>query len=197
MSDLWIYLQIGLKHVLDINGYDHVLFLIALTVPYTFKDWRRILLLVSIFTIGHTAALLLAVFKVISINSSIVEFLIPVTILITAIFALAGAGKSVKPGNIGTVVGVTLFFGVIHGLGFSNYFLSILGGKPSDQIIPLLQFALGIEIAQIIVVLAVLVIGYAVQSVFKFSRRDWTLVASAFVIGVVLPLILESEIWKG
>ena len=197
MSDFWMYLQLGLNHVLDIKGYDHVLFLIALTVPYIFKDWKRILLLVSVFTLGHTTALLLAVFRIVTIRPQIVEFLIPITILITAIFALSSAGKSAKAGSNGTVIGITLFFGIIHGLGFSNYFVSMLGGKPSDQILPLFEFALGIELAQVIVVVAVLVVGYIVQTFLKFSRRDWTLVASAFVIGVVVPMIIENEIWKG
>lgn len=197
MSDFWMYVKLGLNHVLDIKGYDHVLFLIALTVPYVFRDWKRILLLVSVFTIGHTTALLLAVFRVVTIKAEIVEFLIPITILMTAIFALISAGKSAKAGSNGTVLGITLLFGIVHGLGFSNYFVSMLGGKPSDQILPLLEFALGIEIAQVIVVVAVLIIGFMVQKFLKFSRRDWTLVASAFVIGVVVPLILENEIWKG
>ncbi|MBF0694785.1 MAG: HupE/UreJ family protein [Flavobacterium sp.] len=197
MSDFWVFFQIGLKHVLDINGYDHVLFLIALVVPFTTKDWKRILLLVSIFTLGHTAALLLAVLKIVSVNPVTVEFLIPISILITAVFALFNAGKSAKSKSDALIIGVTLFFGLIHGLGFSNYFLSILGGKPSEQIIPLLQFALGIEVAQLIVVVAVLILSYIVQGFLKFSRRDFVLVMSAFVIGVVLPIIIEHDIWKG
>src|SRR5690606_16361250 len=96
MSEFWIYFQIGLKHVLDINAYDHVLFLIALTIPYAFKDWKRILLLVTVFTVGHTLALLLSVFGIIAVKANIVEFLIPITILITAVFHLFTAGKASK-----------------------------------------------------------------------------------------------------
>lgn len=197
MSEFWLYLNIGLHHVLDIDGYDHVLFLIALTVPYAFKDWKRVLILVSLFTLGHTLALLLSVFEVVMIKEYVVEFLIPITILITALFHLFTAGKSAKKDSITFVAFVTLFFGIIHGLGFSNYFKSILTGENVDKLIPLLEFALGIEVAQIIVVLIVLLLSYVVQTFFRFSKRDWTLVMSAFVIGVVLPMIIESDIWKG
>lgn len=197
MSEFWLYFNIGLKHVLDIDGYDHVLFLIALTVPYAFKDWKRVLILVSLFTLGHTLALMLSVFEVVIIKASLVEFLIPITILITALFHLFTAGKSSKKESITFVAFVTLFFGIIHGLGFSNYFKSILPGEKVDKLVPLLEFALGIEVAQIIVVLIVLLLSYIVQTFFRFSKRDWTLVMSSFVIGVVLPMIIGSDIWNG
>ena len=196
MSEFWIYFQIGLKHVLDINAYDHVLFLIALTIPYAFKDWKRILLLVTVFTVGHTLALLLSVFGIIAVKANIVEFLIPITILVTAVFHLFTAGKATKNESVNLIFFVTLFFGIIHGLGFSNYFKTILGGTPSSKLIPLLEFALGIEVAQLIVVFVVLIISYIVQTVFRFSKRDWALVMSAFVIGVVIPMIVESPIWN-
>jgi hypothetical protein len=195
MSEFWIYFQIGLKHVLDIHAYDHVLFLIALAVPFSFKDWKQIVMLVSMFTIGHTLALLLSIFGIIAIKVNVVELLIPITILITALFNLFTAGKSSKKESINLVFFITLFFGIIHGLGFSNYFKSILGGSPSSKLIPLGEFALGIEAAQIVVVFVVLVLSYIVQTVFRFSKRDWTLVMSAFIIGVVLPMIVESKIW--
>lgn len=196
MSEFWMYFTIGLKHVLDINAYDHVLFLIALMVPYAFKDWKNVFVLVSLFTLGHTLALLLSVYGIVQIKASLVEFLIPITILITAVFHLFTAGKSSKNESITFVAIVTLFFGIIHGLGFSNYFKTILPGKTSDKLLPLLEFALGIEAAQIIVVLVVLIISYIVQTFFRFSKRDWALVMSAFIIGVVLPMIIESEIWN-
>lgn len=195
MSEFWIYFNTGLRHVLDINAYDHVLFLIALTIPYAFKDWQRVLLLVTLFTLGHTMALLLSVYGFVQIKVNLVEFLIPITILITAIFHLFTAGKNAKKESISFIAVITIFFGIIHGLGFSNYFNTILPGNASAKLIPLLEFALGIEAAQIIVVLLVLIISYIVQTVFRFSKRDWTLVMSAFVIGVVIPMVIESEIW--
>ena len=197
MSDFWIFFEIGIKHVLDIRAYDHVLFLIAMTVPYAFKDWKRVLLLISIFTLGHTLALFLSVFEIVIVKTNLIEFLIPITIIITAIFHLFTAGKSSKKESISVIGFITLFFGLIHGLGFAAYFKSILGGSPSTKILPLLEFAIGIEAAQIIVVFVVLIVAYIVQTFFRFSKRDWTLVMSAFVIGVVLPMLIENEIWKG
>lgn len=196
MSEFWLYFNVGLKHVLDWNGYDHVLFLIALTIPYAFKDWKRVLILVSLFTLGHTVALILSVYEIVIIKASLVEFLIPITILITSLFDLFMAGKSGKKESITFIAFVTLFFGIIHGLGFSNYFKSILPGSNSDKLVPLVEFALGIEVAQIVVVFFVLILSYIMQTFFRFSKRDWTLVMSAFVIGVVLPMIINSDIWQ-
>lgn len=196
MSEFWLYFNIGLKHVLNIGAYDHVLFLIALTVPYAFKDWRRLLLLISLFTLGHTLALILSVFGVVYIKANLIEFIIPITILIVALFNLFTAGKNNKGEGISLLAFVTLFFGIIHGLGFSNYFKTILPGSATDKLLPLSEFALGIETAQVIVVFVILIISYIVQTIFRFSKRDWTLVMSAFIIGVVIPLIIQSPIWS-
>ena len=195
MSDFWIYFEVGMRHVLNLFSYDHVLFLIALSVPYVFKDWKKVLLLVSLFTVGHTLALLLSVYEIIVVKVDIIEFLIPITILITAFFHLFTAGKSAKNESISVIGVITLFFGIIHGLGFATYFKSIIGGTSDSKLLPLLEFATGIEVAQVIVVLVSLIAAYCVQTLFRFSKRDWTLVMSSFVIGVVLPMIIESKIW--
>ena len=194
MSDFWIYVEIGLKHVLNLKGYDHVLFLMALTALHTFKDWKKILILVTVFTVGHTLALVLAVFQIVMIKPQLVEFLIPITILITALFNFFGVRKASKKDSINSIILITLFFGVIHGLGFSNYFKTILPGNPSEKVLPLLEFALGIEAAQLVVVFAMLVLSYGVQTFFRVSKRDFTIVTSAFIIGVVVPMILQNEI---
>ena len=196
MSEFWVYFQIGLHHVLDIQAYDHVLFMMALVLPFTFKDWKRLLFSVTLFTAGHTTALLLSVYEILVIKASIVELLIPITILSTAVFNLFTIGKSNRKENLNLIFLITLFFGIIHGLGFSNYFKTLLGGSSNSKLIPLLEFALGIEGAQITVVLVMLIVAYSVQSLFKFSRRDWILVGSAFIIGVVVPMIIENEIWN-
>jgi len=106
------------------------------------------------------------------------------------------AGKSNKNESISLIAFVTLFFGIVHGLGFSNYFKTILPGNATDKLLPLSEFALGIEAAQIIVIFVVLIISYLVQTVFRFSKRDWTLVMSAFIIGVIIPLLIQSPIWN-
>lgn len=196
MSDFLVFFKLGLFHVLDIKAYDHILFLIVLTVPYVLKDWKRLLILISLFTLGHTLALFLAVFNVVTVKSSFVEFLIPITILITGIYNLFTAGKSSKNGSLSFIGSVTVFFGIIHGLGFSNYIKSLLFGEAIDKMGPLFKFALGIETAQLIVVIVVLILSFAFQTVLKFNRRDFTLILSSFVIGVVVPMIINNDIWR-
>ncbi len=197
MSDFWLYFNIGLTHVLDINGYDHVLFLMALSLPYTFSDWKKVLVLATLFTIGHTLSLVLSVFGVVTVNSAVIEFLIPITILITALYNIfKWARKSGSKNDTLTFISVTtLFFGIIHGLGFSNYFKVVLPPTADEKLLPVLEFALGIEAAQIIVVLAMLLLSFVVQEFLRFAKRDWILVISAFVAGVVVPMIIGSEIW--
>ncbi len=193
MSSFWTYFQIGLYHVLSINALDHILFLIALTAVYYFKDWKKVLILVTIFTIGHTLALFLSVFEIVCIKSNIVEYLIPATILFTAIYNLFVL-KTTSKQNITIADIVTLFFGLIHGLGFSNYIKSILMGSAISKIIPLSEFALGIEAAQLIVVLASLTISYIITAIFKLSKRDWILITSSLIIGLVLPAVIGHKI---
>jgi hypothetical protein len=196
MSDFWIFFKVGFHHVIDLQGYDHLLFLAALTVPYTSRDWKRILILVSFFTLGHSISMLLSVFNIVSVKAIWMELLIPCTILIVALFNLVMVGKSAKAGNITFIAGTTIFFGIIHGLGFSNYFNSILPGKPAEKLVPLSEFALGIEGAQIMVVMAVLILAFIAQTLFRFNKRDFTLIMSSFVIGVVIPLLVQNPIWS-
>ncbi len=192
LENFWFNVQYGIYHVLDIKAYDHVLFLIVLTVPYMFKDWKRIFLLVSMFTLGHTLSLVLAVYGIISVQASMVEFLIPITILIVALFNVFTSGKGAQKEKVGILFLSTLFFGLIHGLGFAREFKMLLGESDSKLLL-LLEFALGIEIAQLIIVLAVLIFGYISQSIFRFNKRDWIMVISAVVVGLVIPMILNSD----
>ena len=155
-ENFWFNVQYGLNHVLDINGYDHVLFLMVLAVPYIFKDWKRVILLVSTFTLGHTLSLVLAAYGVVSINGSLVEFLIPITILITAIYNVFTAGKKERGNKLGLYFFATLFFGLVHGLGFAREF-KMFAGQSENKLQLLIEFALGIEVAQVIIVFIVLV----------------------------------------
>ncbi|GAA4895391.1 HupE/UreJ family protein [Flaviramulus aquimarinus] len=184
--------EYGINHVLDINAYDHVLFLIVLTVPYVFKNWKRVLLLVSVFTLGHTLSLILAAYNVVSVNATLVEFLIPITIIIVALFNVFTSGKGAQREKIGVLFLSTLFFGLVHGLGFAREFKMLLGDT-DNKLILLLEFALGIELAQVIIVFIVLFFGYVVQTIFRFTKRDWIMVVSSIVVGLVIPMILNSD----
>ncbi len=194
MSDFWLYLQLGFKHVLDWQAYDHVLFLIVLSVGYTIDYWKQILLLVTLFTIGHTASLFLAAYQVISVNKSLVEFIIPVTILLTAIYSIATAKNTVNTKKVGIWYGITVFFGIVHGLGFFNYF-KLIQGNSDSKILPLLEFALGIELAQLVIVGIVLLASSLIQLFFRFPKRDWILIVSSIVVGMVIPMLMANKIW--
>jgi len=194
MSEFIYFFKEGFFHVLDWQAYDHVLFFIVLVVAYAFDDWKRILALISLFTLGHTISLFLAVYNVVSVNSKLVEFLIPVTILTTALFNVFTAHKVTKPSKVGVLYITTAFFGLIHGLGFSGYF-RMISSIGESKVLPILEFALGIEVSQIVVVFIVLIISFMAQTIFRFSKRDWILVISSIVIGMVIPMIINNKIW--
>lgn len=192
MSDFWLYFNLGLHHVLDWNAYDHILFLVVLCAAYTFSSWKKLLLLVTMFTIGHTLSLLLASYNIVSVSGKVIEFLIPITILATALFNLFSAGKEKKVEKMGVFYIVTIFFGLIHGLGFASFFTALDSG---NSILPLLEFALGIEAAQIIVVIIFLIIAFIFQTIFRFNKRDWVLVVSSLVIGMIIPMLIDNWIF--
>lgn len=190
MDSFWFYFKEGLFHVLDWNAYDHILFLIVLTIPYLFGHWKRVVTLVSIFTLGHTLSLVLSAYGVIKVNTSLVELLIALTIIITALYNVFTAGKKKKNSKLGLYLIAALFFGVIHGLGFSTYF-KMMTASSESKLLPLIEYTLGIEAAQIIVVIVVLVLSFILQAIFRFSQRDWVMVISSIVIGVAIPVFRE------
>jgi len=194
MDNFIFFLKEGLYHVLDWNAYDHILFLIALVVVYNFSNWKKVIWLISLFTLGHTFSLILAAYKIVSVNSDWVEFLIPVTIIITAVANIVFAKTLTKSSKTNTNLFFALFFGLIHGLGFSGYFKMLIGST-EDKLIPLLEFALGIELAQLIIVFIILLLGFIFQNIFRFSKRDWILIVSSIVIGIVLPILKGAIFW--
>src|SRR5215211_4882222 len=152
MQDFWLYFQLGLEHILDWQGYDHMLFIAALCLRYLLKDWRKVLILVTAFTIGHSITLALSVLSYINIPSAWIEFLIPVTIVITALSNLFQPNTEPKR-KFPLIYFYALFFGLIHGLGFSNYLKSLLG-RGTSVVSELLAFNLGLEAGQLIIVAA-------------------------------------------
>ena len=193
MEDFLLYFKMGLNHVLDFEAYDHVLFLIVLAVVFNFNQWKKVLWLITFFTIGHSVTLALSAYGILKIRMDIIEFLIPLTIFITGVINVLFAKKaSIGKDNINLVF--ALFFGLIHGLGFSNYFKMMIG-KEEDKFLPLLEFALGIEMSQIIIVFGILIIGAFLQNLVHVTRRDWVLVCSSIVIGFSIPMMIERVFW--
>ncbi len=188
------HIQHGIDHVLNISVYDHILFLIVLAVPYVFKDWKRVLFLITIFVIGHTISLAFAMYDVISVNQKWIAFLIPVTILIIALFNVFTAGRRTQNEKIGLLFFVTLFFGLVHGFGFVHVFESTIGSS-ENKVLALLEISLGFEIGQLIIAFVILFLGFLCQTLFRFSKRDWVMVISAIVIGLLIPMLIKSNIF--
>ena len=189
------FLELGLYHIVSFKSYDHILFLVVLSIPYLFKDWKRLLLLISSFTLGHTLSLLLGVYDIINLKSNVIEWLIPFTIIIMALYNVFTAGKSSKKSNPIIIFSIVLFFGFIHGLGFATAFESMVRADEST-LLSVLEFALGIEIGQFVIVFCILFFGFLGQTIFRFSVRDWVMVLSAVVIGLMLPLIFNSPLFS-
>ena len=179
--------------MLDILAYDHVLFIIVLTIIHNFNQWKKVVWLITFFTLGHSISLTLATYEIVSVPIKIVEFLIPVTICFAGFFNMLRPSSS-SGGRQKIMFSFALFFGLVHGLGFSNYF-RLLIGKEDDKILPLIEFALGIEAAQIVIVLCILILGMLLQNIFRVSKRDWVLVGSSIVIGIALPMIINRIFW--
>ena len=194
MDTFKLYFELGMEHILDIKGYDHILFVVALTTIYQIKDWRRVLILVTAFTVGHSITLALATLQLIKFNSDLIEFLIPATIFFTAATNLIRKRAEQSSKKIQLNYWLALLFGLIHGMGFSNYLRSLLG---SDTTIftQLLAFNVGLEIGQIIIVLSFMVLSFLFVDILNVSKRDWKLVISSGVAAIATTLMIETKFW--
>jgi len=188
MQDLGFYFGLGWEHIISKDALDHQLFIAALVAIYLLKDWKQVLILVTAFTIGHSLTLVLSVFDLIRLDSRWVEFLIPLTIVITAISNLFQ--KKFTPRSVRINYFLALFFGLVHGMGFANTIRFMLA---SDQSIGwgLLGFNLGLEVGQIVVVTVLLLLAAALISLFRINRREWVIFLSAAVFGLSLKIVLE------
>ncbi|MEM7379746.1 MAG: HupE/UreJ family protein [Bacteroidota bacterium] len=194
MQDFWFYLKLGFNHVLDPGAYDHVLFLVALAAPFGFRSWKKAIILATIFTIAHCLSLALAAYELLEVSITLVEFLIPVTILITAVFSfLSTFGKSEYKG-IGILMASTIFFGLIHGFGFSNYF-RLLMAEETEKAVPLLGFAAGIEVAQVLIILFVLCLAYIIQDILRVDKKHFVRVLSVLIFLITIPLAVKTAFW--
>ncbi|MGB3849366.1 MAG: HupE/UreJ family protein [Tunicatimonas sp.] len=190
MNTFSLYFDLGLTHILDIRGYDHILFVVALCAMYVLRDWRKILWLVTAFTVGHSITLALATLQLVHLDPDLIELLIPVTIFITATSNIVRKRGAALPLVAPLNYALALIFGLVHGLGFSNYLRSLLG-KEQSIVAPLLSFNLGLELGQIVIVLISLLSASVTIGFLGVSRRDWKLVVSSAIAGVSLMLVVE------
>lgn len=195
LSEFLVFIRLGFEHIADIRGYDHILFIIALCAGYDLRHWKKLLILVTAFTIGHSITLALATLRIISINDALVEFLIPLTIFITGVMNILTSSPEaggVVEGNRARSIKyfLALAFGLIHGMGFSNFLRSLLGAEEGIAL-PLFAFNLGLELGQILIVLAILFLTFFVVRLARMRRHDWVLVLSGAAAGVALTLMVE------
>ena len=191
MSEFQLYFVLGKDHILDyVNGYDHILFVLALCAVYVISDWKKILILVTAFTVGHSITLALATLNLISIDSDWIEFLIPMTIFITALGNLFRKEQPFQLARIQVNYVFALFFGLIHGMGFSNYLRALLG-KDESLAMQLFAFNVGLEAGQIIIVGIFLAVSFIVVNLASVNRRDWKIIISSAVAGIALMLLKD------
>ena len=172
MDTFSFYFTFGFEHILDWQGYDHMLFLLALCALYQLKQWKQVLVLVTAFTVGHSLTLALAATDIITIPAEIIEFLIALTIFLTAVYNLFIVRDKLTPSKIEINYFMALFFGFIHGMGFSNQFKALLG--QDDSIIAILfPFNLGIEVGQILFVIGIMLLGGLLVEVIRMPFRYW------------------------
>lgn len=188
MQDFPLYFQLGWQHILDWKGYDHILFVVVLCGTYTLPEWRKVLILVTAFTIGHSITLALSVLSLLRINTDLVEFLIPVTIVITAATNIL-SGKPKKNG-IQLKYILALFFGLVHGMGFSNYLKSLLG-KSTSIVAELFAFNIGLEFGQILIVLGILLISFVIINLIRIKQWNWNFFLSSAIFGIAFMMAAE------
>ncbi len=190
------YFGLGFLHICTPRAADHLTFLLALCAPYVLADWRRVLALVTSFTVGHSLTLALATLGVVSFKPAIIEALIPLTIMVTALVNLRGAGRVLTPRPRllnAAPNALALGFGLIHGLGFSNYLRALLGAT-SRPVRELFAFNVGVEAGQVLIVTVILLVGAGLLRGLRVARRDWLLTTSGAALGIATVLLLQ-QLW--
>jgi hypothetical protein len=192
VSDLFAFVQLGVRHILNVEAVDHILFLVALAAIYRLRDWRSALYVVSAFTVGHSVTLALAVTNVLRFPGPVIEFLIPVTIVATAVENVVRGRRGATATNGGGRLRAVLAgaFGLVHGAGFANYLRDVFVDRVA---LPLFGFNVGIELGQLVVLLASFAALALVDRALATARRgasrvavlQWRIVSVSAVVGVV------------
>lgn len=156
MDQILFYLKIGFSHIMDINAYDHLLFLASISIIYSFKTWKKLFWIVTFFTIGHSMSLVISSYEIYKPNTDIIEFLIPVTIIVSALSNIFFSDTNKKI-NYFTIL-VAFSFGLIHGFGFANFFNQISFSDGVD-LVALIGFSFGVEVSQILIAISILVLN--------------------------------------
>jgi hypothetical protein len=189
-SEFSIYVGLGFDHILDLGGYDHILFIIALCAVYQITDWKKVAILATSFTFGHSVTLALSALDLVKVDGGLIEFLIPLTILLTALYNIYNRRQSAI--SVSVKYSLAAFFGLIHGMGFSNFFRStVIPGIDEGFITQLLAFNLGVEVGQLIIIAFILGLAYVFLELLKVKLREWNLFISGAAAGLSLAMIIE------
>ena len=188
MNDFLFYLNLGWEHIISLDALDHQLFVLVLVAVFAVKDWKNIFWIITAFTIGHSITLALSVFDIVRAPAKWVEFLIPLTIVITALDNILMRNKQNNLMKMNFYL--ALFFGLIHGMGFANTARMMIANE-QHIFVPLLGFNIGLELGQIAVVAAILIIQFILLNLFKVNRKDWIMFISSGVFALSLKMILE------
>ena len=186
------YFELGITHILDPNAYDHLLFIVALVAIYKIKEWKKVAILVTAFTLGHSITLALAAYDVITFNQRTIEILIPITILITALYNIfiAWQNRQVSSNRVNINYALAAFFGLIHGMAFSNQLkASLFPGQEDRLLTQLLGFNLGLELGQLIIVAVILMVSFIAFNLLKINQRWWIIILSSIVAIFAIDLL--------
>lgn len=189
MNNFNTWFLTGIHHISDLNGYDHILFLMVLCCSYSIFQWKDILINITAFTIGHSLTLALSALNIIRIDSALIEFLIPITILITCLYNLKNWNKTILKNQKITYC-IAAFFGLIHGLGFATLLKQMLGNEQSI-IIPLFSFNLGLETGQLIIIFVIILLSVIILFLLKIKQNNWNFFISSAVFGVAIIMTVE------
>lgn len=188
MQDFLFYLKLGWEHIISLDALDHQLFVLALIAVYSYSDWKKILVLVTAFTIGHSVTLALSILDIVRVPATWVEFLIPLTIVLTALGNILMKNKKQSQSKLNYYL--ALFFGLIHGMGFANT-ARVMIAKSQSIALPLLGFNVGLEVGQIAIVFGILILLFILLNLFKVNKKDWILFVSSGVFALSLKMTLE------
>jgi len=188
MQDFIFYLHLGWEHIISLDALDHQLFILALVAVYSYSDWKKILILVTAFTIGHSITLALSTLNIFRVPSNWVEFLIPLTIVLTSLDNILM--KNHKQTLMRANYYLALIFGLIHGMGFANT-ARLMIAKSQSIFFPLLGFNIGLELGQIVIVIVILLLLFILVNLFKVNKKDWILFVSSAAFALSLKMALE------
>ncbi|MPS72362.1 MAG: HupE/UreJ family protein [Chryseobacterium sp.] len=188
MQDFIFYLKLGWEHIISLDALDHQLFILALIAVYSYNDLKKILILVTAFTIGHSVTLALSTLNILRVPGNWIEFLIPLTIVITSLdnILMKNKQKSLMQMNYY----LAMIFGLIHGMGFANTARMMIA-KEQSIFFPLLGFNIGLELGQIALVIVILILLFILLKIFRVNRKDWILFVSSGVFALSLKMALE------